>query len=93
MSKVKTVASYLIKITKLYVELATIGEEIMSEELIPIDFSGFSSSRQPFIQDVHARDKLPTFDKLWDIVASIEEETQHLALVSKKKNRRDWRLL
>jgi hypothetical protein len=54
MSKTNTIASYLMKITKLHDQLAAVGEEVKSEELVPIALNGFSSSWQPFVWGVCA---------------------------------------
>jgi hypothetical protein len=54
MSKIDTIANYLMKITKLRDQLATVGEEVKSEELVPIALNGFSSSWQPFVKGVCA---------------------------------------
>jgi hypothetical protein len=95
MSKTDTIATYLMKITELHDQLAAIGEEVKSEELVPIALNGFSSSWQPFVQGVCAQEKLPTFEKLWEDF--IQEETrlesvaryrggeQNLALINKMK--------
>jgi hypothetical protein len=40
MSKIETVASYLVKIAKLCDQPATIGEEVKSEELVLIALNG-----------------------------------------------------
>jgi hypothetical protein len=66
MSKTNTIATYLMKIIELHDQLAAIGEEVKSEKLVPIALNVFSSSWQPFVQGVYAREKLPTFEKLWE---------------------------
>jgi hypothetical protein len=95
MSKTDIVVAYLMKITKLHNQLAAVGEEVNSEELVPIALNGFSSSWQPFVHRVYARKKFPTFKKIWDDFtqeetrletdAHMEEEEQNLALINKMK--------
>jgi hypothetical protein len=46
MNKTNTVANYLMKIIELRDQLAAVGEEVKSEELVPIALNGFSSSWQ-----------------------------------------------
>jgi hypothetical protein len=66
MSDTDIVASYLMKITELRDQLAAIGVKVEDEELVPIALNGFSTSWKPFVQGICAREKLPTFEKLWD---------------------------
>lgn len=79
------VASYLIEIIKSRDQPGTVGEEVKSEELIYIALNGLSSSWQPFLWGVRAWDKLPTLEKLWEIVTWIEEEDKNLALINRMK--------
>lgn len=46
------------KITELRDKLATIGEKVKIEDLVPIALSGFSSSCQPFVHGVCAQESL-----------------------------------
>ena len=52
MSKIDTIAAYLMEIIELRDQLVAIVDEIKSEELVPIALNGFSSSWQTFVQGV-----------------------------------------
>lgn len=43
MSKIDTMASYFMKVTKLCDQVATTGKEVKSEELVHTGLKGFSS--------------------------------------------------
>jgi len=74
MSDTDTVASYLIKIIELRDQCAAIGMKVEDEELVPIALNGFSTPWESFVQYVFAREKLPTFENLWDDF--VQEETR-----------------
>jgi hypothetical protein len=44
MNNTNTIANYVMKITNIREQLATVGEEVKNEEVVPITLNGFSSS-------------------------------------------------
>jgi hypothetical protein len=64
-SKSDTVASYLMRITRIRDQLVAIGEAVDDTELVNMALNGFPESWEPFVQGICAQEKLPPFDKLW----------------------------
>nr|KUM47387.1 hypothetical protein ABT39_MTgene5572 [Picea glauca]QHR89570.1 hypothetical protein Q903MT_gene3592 [Picea sitchensis] len=93
MSKIDTIASYLMKITELRDQHVAIGELSDESELVRKTLNGFGLSWHHFVQCICAREKLPTFYKLWDdfigeetrleTVSASFDEAQDLALIRK----------
>jgi hypothetical protein len=74
MSRSDSVTSYLMKITQIRDQLAAVGEKVDDAELVNTTLNGFSKPWEPFVKGICAREKLPTFERLWD--DCIQEETQ-----------------
>ena len=62
------------KISQLRDHLAAIEDPVNDKELVTITLNGLPTSWEPFIQGVCARDKLPSFDKLW--ADCVQEESR-----------------
>jgi hypothetical protein len=76
MDKSEFVTSYLMRVSQLRDQLATIGYVISDKELVTTTLNGFPTFWIPFVQGVCARSKLPKFDKLW---ANCTHEESRLA--------------
>lgn len=83
MSSSDTINSYLMKISQLRDHLVAIEDPVNDKELVSITLNGLPTSWDPFIQGVCARDKLPSFDKLW--ADYVHEESR---LISRNNLRR-----
>jgi hypothetical protein len=66
MSRSDNVTSYLMRITQICDQLAAVGETVSDIELVNTTLNGFSKSWEPFVKGICAREKLPSFEKLWD---------------------------
>ena len=60
-----TVVSYLMRIAQIRDQLVAIGEAIEDTELVNVALNGFPKPWEPFVQGICAREKLPSFDRLW----------------------------
>jgi hypothetical protein len=65
MENLESVTSYLMRVSQIRDQLATIGDVISDKELVTTTLNGFPTFWIPFVQGVCARSKLPKFDKLW----------------------------
>jgi hypothetical protein len=65
MENSESVTSYLMRVSHIIDQLATIGDVISEKELVTTTLNGFPTFWIPFVQGVCARSKLPKFDKLW----------------------------
>jgi hypothetical protein len=65
MDNSESVISYLMRVSQIRDQLATIGDVISDKELVTKTLNGFPTFWIPFVQGVCARSKLPNFDKLW----------------------------
>ena len=74
MTSSDTINSYLMKISQLRDHLVAIEDPVNDKELVTITLNGLPPSWEPFIQGVCARDKFPSFDKLW--ADSVQEESR-----------------
>jgi hypothetical protein len=74
MSIEDTIFSYLMKITQICDQLATISVTVEDVDLVNATLRGLPRSREPFVQGICAREHLPGFDRLWN--DCIQEETQ-----------------
>jgi hypothetical protein len=66
MKNSESVTSYLMRVSQIRDQLATIGDVISDKELVTKTLNGFPTFWIPFVQGVCARSKLPKFDKLWE---------------------------
>jgi hypothetical protein len=93
------VSSYLMRVSQIRDQLATIRDVISDKEIVTTTLNGLPTFWIPFVQGVCARSKLPKFDKLWEDCT--HEETrladQHKRLIvdeekalTIKKNRRSF---
>jgi hypothetical protein len=97
MTKSNTVSSYLMKITQLIFQLPTVGDKITENELVHICPNHFGPSRQHFVQCICVREKVLSFEGLWDgfcwkektleAVSGSYEDVQDLALIGKVRIR------
>jgi hypothetical protein len=102
MAKGEGVIPYLIKITQIRDELATVGEKTKDPELVRIALDGFTKSWDVFVHGVVAREKLLDWQRLWDDFVHEEirigqaglssstllEEEEGLALAGKAKGKK-----
>ena len=65
MENLESVTSYLMRVSQIRDQLATLGDVISDKELVTTTLNGFPTFWIPFVQGVCARSKLPKFDKLW----------------------------
>jgi hypothetical protein len=65
MENSESVSSYLMRVSHIRDQLATIGDVISDKELVTTTLNGFPTFWIPFLQGVCARSKLTKFDKLW----------------------------
>jgi hypothetical protein len=78
MSKIETIAAYLMKTTKLHDQL--------EELVVPIALNGFSSSWRTFICGDYSCKMLPTFERLWDDFIQEETRLETVACMEEEKN-------
>jgi hypothetical protein len=84
MSRSDNVTSYFMMITQTRDQLATIGEKVHDVELISVELNGFPKSWEPFVKGIHALEKLPNWEKLWD--DCIQEKTQESSKANKQED-------
>jgi hypothetical protein len=65
MDNSESVTSYLMRVSQIRDQLATIGDVISDKALVNTTLNGFPTFWITFVQGVCARSKLPKFDKLW----------------------------
>jgi hypothetical protein len=65
-SRSDTTNSYLMKVTHVHDQLATVGEKVANAKLVNMAFKGFPTSWEPFVKGICARENLPNFERLWD---------------------------
>ena len=73
-TKSDNVTSYLMRITKIHDQLATVGEKILDEELVNVALNGFTKSWEPFVKGICAQENIPDWPRQWD--DCIQEETR-----------------
>ena len=66
MTRLDTVTNYLMKVTQIRDQLATVGKNIEDKELVNMALNGFPPQWEAFIQGTCARENLPTWERLWD---------------------------
>jgi hypothetical protein len=59
MTRSDTVTSYLMKITQIRDQLATVGEKVEDAELVNMALNGFPASWEPFVKGICTRENLP----------------------------------
>lgn len=104
MSRLDSVATYLMRVFRLRDQLNAIGDTIDDVELVTMTLNGFPSSWDPFVKGICTRIELPKFDRLWincvqeearllsknNLQISQDDETQALATHARKgKERRN----
>jgi hypothetical protein len=82
MTRSDSVTSYLMKVTQICDQLATVGEKVADAELVNMALNGFLASWEPFVKGICACENLPNFERLWD--DCIQEETRMESKASKK---------
>jgi hypothetical protein len=103
MTKAENVVTYLTRFTQVRDELGAVGEAIADSDLVRTTLNGVSKQWVVFVEGIVAREKLPSWERLWDdfvqgetrrgYVHGIsstghEEENVALATTSKKKFRK-----
>jgi hypothetical protein len=85
MERGEGVTSYLTRLTQVRDELVTVGDIIPEEELVRISLNGFGKKWDVFVKCVLGREKMPTWERLWDDFTQeeIREGSQH----GEKKNK------
>jgi hypothetical protein len=66
MARGEGVTSYLTRLTQVRDELAAVGDIIPEEELVCIALNGFGKHWDVFVKCVVGREKMPTWERLWD---------------------------
>jgi hypothetical protein len=74
MAKSEGVTSYLTQITQVRDELSAVGEAVGEAELVRTTLNGVSKPWAMFVQAIVGREKLPSWERLWDDF--IQEETR-----------------
>jgi hypothetical protein len=102
MGNSESISSYLMRVSQIRDQLATIGDIINDKELVTTTLNGFPDSWNPFVQGVCARSKLPKFDKLWTDCTqeesrladkqkrSLDDEDQALTVQARGRGRRSF---
>jgi hypothetical protein len=65
MKNSESVTSYLMRVSHIRDQFASIADVISDKDLVTTTLNGFPTFWIPFVQGVCARSKLPKFDKLW----------------------------
>ena len=73
MAKAEGVTSYLTRISQVRDELATVGEVVSVSELVRTAGNGVAKPWAIFVEAIVAREKLHSWDRLWDYF--MQEET------------------
>jgi hypothetical protein len=66
MSRGESMASYLTKLTQVRDELTAVRDTVPDDELVRIALNGFGKQWDVFVRCVVGREKLPTWERLWD---------------------------
>jgi hypothetical protein len=95
MSRSNNVTNYLMRITQVCDQLATIGEKTKDAKLVNVALNGLPKSWEPFVKGVCAWENIPDWQRIWDDFIQGEtrkeykegkqgdEEEENLSLVSK----------
>ena len=59
MSRSDNVTNYLMRITQICDQLATIGENVDDSELVNVALNGFTKPWKPFMKGIYARVNIP----------------------------------
>jgi hypothetical protein len=62
----ESVTSFLGRYTQIRDELGAIGEVVNHDSLVRTAMNSFTKSWDPFIQDIVAREVMPTWERMWD---------------------------
>jgi hypothetical protein len=74
MTKVDTIATFFMRISKIRDQLGAIGETISNRELVMTTLNALPRYWEPFLQSISGRADLPEFDRLW--TDCTQEETE-----------------
>jgi hypothetical protein len=106
MTKGDIVSTFFMKMSEIRDQLGAIGEIISHRELVLTTLNNLPKHREPFLQSISGREKLPNFDHLWTnctqeeirLIARGVEDSPHddnhsLALHTKKggRNKRNFK--
>ena len=87
MIKCEGMTSYLMRLSQVKDELATIGLFTLDGDMERIALKGFTEDWKPFIKGIVAREKLSDWDRLWHDL--IPEESRDEDLRPKKRASND----
>jgi hypothetical protein len=73
MTKAENVVTYLTRLTRVRDELGVVGEAIVDSDLVRIALNGVSKQWVVFVEGIVVREKLPSWECLWDDF--VQEET------------------
>ena len=65
MTNSKNIASYFMRITKLWDKIKSSGDTLEGKDLVMTTLNGLPPSCNSFIQTISDRTKFPKFDKIW----------------------------
>jgi hypothetical protein len=68
----ESISSFLARFTQIRDELGAVGEVIQPNSLVRQALHSFTKPWGPFIQGIVARERLPTWDRMWDDFAQEE---------------------
>jgi hypothetical protein len=66
MTKAENVVTYLTRLTQARDELRAVGEATTDSDLVRTTLNGVSKQRVVFVEGIVAREKLPSWERLWD---------------------------
>jgi hypothetical protein len=81
MTRSDSITSYLMKVTQIRDQFATVGEKVADVELVNMALNGFPTSWEPFVKGICAHENIPNFEMLW--IDCIQEETRMESKASK----------
>jgi hypothetical protein len=92
MARDEGVTSYLTRLTQVRDEIAAVGDIIPEEELVCIALNGFGKQWDVFVKCVVGREKMPTWERLWDDFTQeeIREGSQRGEYKKKMKTTLPW---
>jgi hypothetical protein len=74
MTKAENVVTYLTRLTQVSDELGDVGEAIVDSDLVRTTLNGVSKQWVVFVEGIVAREKLPSWERLWDDF--VQEQTR-----------------
>lgn len=62
-TRLDLVTRYLVKVTWIHDQFTIVKENVVDENLVNVELSGFSISWEPFVKDICAHENLPNFER------------------------------